>query len=112
MEAMINIGLMRNVEPYGFVRIAEIEKQLEHWDITVLQSRVAIVDDLQDEDTYVARVDAYASEDALYAISVALDQDCIAIRYADGQGKLIGPKAKEWGEFNPAFFKELEDCNV
>lgn len=113
MEAMINVGLMRNAAPYGFLRIADVEKQLEHWDITVLESRVSVaLDTVQDEDTYVARVDSAASADALYAISVALDQDCIAILYADGEGELIGPKAKSWGHFDRSLFKVMEDCNV
>lgn len=43
-------------------------------------------------------------EATLYALAVFLGQDCIAIRDALGVGKLIGPKATEWGDFNPDYF--------
>lgn len=40
-----------------------------------------------------------------HALSVALAQDCIAV-WDTGtlSGRLLGPKAREWGSFNPAFF--------
>jgi hypothetical protein len=38
-------------------------------------------------------------------LAVALGQDCIAVWHADeAYGDLIGPKAAEWGPFNPEFF--------
>lgn len=36
-----------------------------------------------------------------------LAQDCIAVRDETGQGSLVGPKAADWGEFDPAQFLEL-----
>jgi len=42
---------------------------------------------------------------ALNSVAVDLEQDCIAaFRPRVGNGALIGPKAAEWGPFNPAFF--------
>lgn len=40
-----------------------------------------------------------------------LRQDCIAVRY-DGTalGELIGPRAAEWGAFNPAYFVGIEQA--
>lgn len=41
----------------------------------------------------------------LHQIAVDLKQDCIAAyRPKTNGGALIGPNAKAWGEFNPAFF--------
>ncbi len=41
-------------------------------------------------------------------LCTALDQDCIAEYCHDtGRGFLIGPKAAEWGEFNPEYFQSI-----
>jgi hypothetical protein len=37
-----------------------------------------------------------------------LHQDCIAVQLPDGSGQLVGPKAEEWGDFNPAYFLPLK----
>ena len=48
----------------------------------------------------------------VYGLAVSLEQDCIAVYYADGAradtGDLIGPRAAEWGEFNPEFFSRFD----
>lgn len=45
---------------------------------------------------------------ACYNISLALVQDCIAVRNdSNGFGYLAGPNADEWGEFNPEYFIEF-----
>jgi hypothetical protein len=42
---------------------------------------------------------------ALKATAADLQQDCIAVyRPKTGGGSLVGPKAAEWGPFNPEFF--------
>ena len=42
---------------------------------------------------------------SLKAVAVDLQQDCIAVyRPKTGGGSLVGPKAAEWGPFNPEFF--------
>ena len=42
-----------------------------------------------------------------------LKQDCIAAYDMDRKyGDLIGPKAAEWGEFNPAFFLLLDGTTL
>ena len=38
-------------------------------------------------------------------ISAEFGQDCIAIRFNDGEGRLAGPAADKWAPFNPAYFK-------
>lgn len=38
-------------------------------------------------------------------LSNYLHQDCVAVyNVTTGEGKLIGPRAAAWGEFNPAYF--------
>lgn len=61
-----------------------------------------------DEATFVVSLAKAPSDEKIMLASVLLGQDCIAIRYPDGSGKLIGPAAAEWGDFNPEFFV-LED---
>ena len=49
----------------------------------------------------------------VHAASVALHQDCIAIRdTATGKGELIGPRADAWGEFNAEFFIDTEPATL
>lgn len=44
---------------------------------------------------------------AIYRVSAALAQDCIAARNnVTAHGQLIGPDAADWGEFDPAYFIE------
>ena len=47
---------------------------------------------------------------AIYEISVALSQDCIAVyNPRTGVGKLIGPAAGKWGEFDLGYFEQFPD---
>jgi len=42
------------------------------------------------------------------SLAAMLEQDCIGVLDADsGAGVLVGPKASEWGSFNPAFFNRF-----
>lgn len=69
------------------------------------------------ESTLVAEIKYEPHEDclptAVAALSAALAQDCIAVGYErDGNligGALYGPKAREWGEFDPAYFVRLKN---
>ena len=45
------------------------------------------------------------SLDDLHALSAKLGQGAIAQRYSDGSGSMEGPAAKEWGDYNPAYFR-------
>lgn len=38
-----------------------------------------------------------------------LAQDCIAQQLEDGTGMLYGPKAEEWGPFNPEYFLNFDE---
>lgn len=41
----------------------------------------------------------------VYLLAIECQQDCIAIRFEDGSGMLVGPHAGHWGQFDPASFK-------
>lgn len=56
------------------------------------------------EETFVVRLPYPMAEQDLFALSVVLDQDCIAQWNGGDTGKLIGPRASLWGEFNPELF--------
>lgn len=52
-------------------------------------------------------------EASVGALSRALNQDCIAVyNERTGQGQLIGPRAAEWGPFNPEFFFLLDGTRL
>ena len=56
------------------------------------------------EPTLVVKLKTKLDEDAAYKLSEALGQEAIAQSFEDGTGKLYGPKAANWGEYNPDFF--------
>ena len=66
------------------------------------------------EPTLVAEVISTAASpfvvlQLLHRVAEELDQDCIAVyRGLTGDGALIGPRAAEWGPFNPEFFLLLD----
>ena len=60
------------------------------------------------EPTLVIRCVA-PTDNAVYALAYALEQDCIAVWNVEAQtGSLIGPKPEAWGEFDPAQFILLD----
>lgn len=56
------------------------------------------------EDTLVLEIDRPFKRTELYELCDRLNQDCIAQRFADGTGELVGPRATKWGAFNPEYF--------
>lgn len=56
------------------------------------------------EPTLVVTLSRALDDGAAFRLSEALGQEAIAQRFADGSGKLHGPNAAAWGEFNPEFF--------
>jgi hypothetical protein len=59
------------------------------------------------EPTLVAKLSRPLTAAQATAVSAALDQEAIA-QYTDGAGKLYGPAASKWGDFNPEFFMTLD----
>ena len=63
------------------------------------------VRDSNTEPTLVVKTYVSVSEAVLYDIAVVCEQDCVAAYNPDtGAGQLVGPKAAEWGDFNPDYF--------
>lgn len=60
------------------------------------------------EKTLVAVITGEPCPAVLSALCVILHQDCIAVKYVDGTGELIGPNADKWGKFNPEYFINWE----
>lgn len=69
--------------------------------VVVMDWRVA---QSQTEQTVVGSAHTAWNEAKLHALSVALGQDCIAVKDGNNIGHLIGPKADAWGPFNPAYW--------
>jgi len=39
-----------------------------------------------------------------YELAIILNEDCIAVRFNDVSGLLVGPNAAKWGDFNEEVF--------
>lgn len=103
MKALVNIGMERNdggrrVSPGTVVDV------LDDLGILVVDSRM---DGTGKKPTFVAIVDD-ATPAQIYAACHVLAQDCIAVYDLKRCiGELVGPKAKEWGRFDPQYFRVL-----
>lgn len=98
---LINIGLHKNTG--GLIPAATA--------LTMLRTGGAAITDWQviesdSEPTLVAALDGQLEAEFLNTLSIALAQDCVAYVGREG-GELYGPKASEWGPFNPAYFFTL-----
>lgn len=111
MEAklILNIGLNR---ASGGTITADLARR------TLLANEFSIVRDAvlesDTEPTLVAEVTIRNTSPFIFLqllrrVAEELDQDCIAVyRELTGGGSLIGPRAAEWGPFNPEFFLLLD----
>lgn len=103
MRAILNIGL--NSKTLGEIH-QEVARSLVRAHFG--EPTTSIVIDSDTEPTLVTEVDHpndVPIGHIVHRIAHALGQDCIAT-WLPGQskGRLIGPNAKAWGEFNPDFF--------
>lgn len=78
--------------------IAEIKKLP---DLNVVSH---VVHQSDTEKTAVVEIDRELTKAEGDALSSALDQEAIVQRKADGSGDLFGPKAENWGPYNPEYF--------
>jgi hypothetical protein len=68
----------------------------------VLWERIALREDAP-EPTMV--VEGYSTDYQVYLLSTWLQQECIAVwDQMHREGRLVGPQAAKWGEFDPAQF--------
>jgi len=102
MNPVINIGL--NVNGVRELTATEILKVLRTDGVQVIRWEVK---ESNTELTLVAEIEQNLTEWKGWAIAVALRQDAIAQVDSHGHGELFGPKAKEWGPFNPDYFLTL-----
>jgi hypothetical protein len=57
------------------------------------------------EQTSVIVLDCYVDDALLLVLCEQLQQDAIAaFDTVEGTGRVVGPRASEWGEFNPDYF--------
>ena len=112
MKFTLNIGLVpsENVSRKECITRAEVERVLR---MNGFAAHTIEVRESDTEPTAVVHVENAPGVDvwlAFYRVSVALCQDCIAVVAEwNGRGALIGPRAAQWGEFNPAYFLPLAD---
>lgn len=70
----------------------------------------AAIADSETEETFVGLLTTHRDDDsdrtlALESVCRELGQDCIAVLPMDGTGgELVGPRAADWGKFNPQYF--------
>lgn len=99
---LLNIGTARKGRPNLLPQ--RIVTELDHAGFAVQAHTIHKSDT---EPTLVALVKApkFAVDERIHSISAELGQECIAVYDTlSGKGRLIGPKAEAWGEFNPEFF--------
>jgi hypothetical protein len=118
MKYVLNIGVNRSEKgelfPGRFVMREDVFMCLRAAQFNVLH--VEYRQHADRESTYVVVAEFDGTSAAVTAVCHALDQDCIAVAwYDDGRrfiGRLVGPRADEWGEFNPALFDLPVDYEV
>jgi len=102
MTPVINIGLnVKGVETLTPLKVLEALRAvgIEPARFGVKQSNT--------EKTLVIEARKALTEETGLLVASRLEQDAIAQVDSHGHGELFGPKAKEWGPFNPEYFLTL-----
>lgn len=109
MEVILNIGLARNQQ--ADLTVAQALEALTTAGFTCHEHTVHTSDS---ETTVVTRAARGRNVRAnVYHLSILLEQDCIAIYNPRTQlGELAGPRAADWGDFNPEFFLLLDGSRL
>jgi hypothetical protein len=97
--AVINVGL--DIPGGGTLEEARVLSELKSAGANVTSSDIF---PSATEPTLVANVSKPIPLDALHSLSVALEQEAVPQRYADGTGDLAGPSAAKWGDFREESF--------
>ncbi len=119
MKTIINLGLAVSGAHAHTAEQALVALARER--ISVIRHETIMSDT---EPTLVAEVDLPAVPDtrhplacgdygALYRVAQRLQQDCLAVYDEAAQrGQLVGPRASQWGAFNPKFFLNLDGSKL
>ena len=108
MKTILNIGLAR--EGNKNIGVGTVLRELGQRGFQLYEY---LIWHSATEVTVVAEVEANMSTSPFYYLAQVLGQDCIAVYRPDLQkGRLIGPKAEAWGEFNPEFFIQLDGTRL
>lgn len=101
-KPLLNVGL--DINGGGVVDPAKVIKALTKLGVKVEKQSIH---QSNTEPTLVASLSRKLTDDEAQKLSTRFKQDAIA-QYANGAGKLHGPKAADWGDFNPDFFLNHE----
>lgn len=106
-QVILNIGLAR--EGKDDLTFTEVYKAINTCNISHLRFERVQSDT---EETLVVNALIYSDFDVA-RLSARLEQDCIAIwDLAHQEGRLAGPNAAKWGDFNPEFFLLLNGSRL
>lgn len=111
MRLTLNIGLAR--EGNSNIGVGTALRELNNMGFAILRhaghtsdTELTLVVDADDKDQP-------GRDNRIAMLSARLGQDCIAVYdYAAQEGDLIGPNAAAWGEFNPAYFLNLDGTRL
>lgn len=112
MDFILNIGLKSDT--LGDISVALAKQMLWAADLLI---KIETVVQSDTEPTLVVMVTSINGPAFTLAnlrqLAIDLGQDCIAVyRPQVGRGALIGPKAAEWGPFNPQYFFLLDGTRL
>lgn len=104
MKAILNVGLNVGDKPTWI-----LDEVLLMLLATNRRDLRAVVKQSATEATAVVEIDPPLTKKEAGDICFWLKQDCIAQQLEDGSGMLYGPKAEEWGPFNPEYFLNFDE---
>jgi GGDEF domain-containing protein len=99
-KAILNVGL--DIPGGGKLNPEDVRSSVEKLGVKVLSENLHQSDT---EMTSVLRLSRPLTKDEVYQLAVEHKQDAIAQRLPNGTGFLAGPKAADWGDYNPEYFK-------
>lgn len=110
MQFLLNIGLesktLGKIAPVTAISAARLNG------LTVTRTAV-VQSDTEPTLVVEAQMSAVRAVRAIHTLAEDLGQDCIAAYYPGDAGwLLVGPRATEWGPFNPEFFLLLDGTRL
>lgn len=100
-DTYVNIGM--DVKDGTKLTENEINEALAEFRVSIVRSKIH---QSGTEPTFVAKLSRPLSPEELFQLSVKLRQDAIP-QISKGTGIMTGPNAKDWGDFNPEYFMNL-----